>query len=595
MSADLRSPLFFDAEHEKVAMFKMSQDVNEWDENVMEHFHEEYPELSGDNVEVVFKKTDPQRGYGYGYIGLGKEAEVQIPVIIKEYEMSPLDVMLNEGQAFPLTKESAKTLLHKTAMGKAIKAPKGPLSYVGPNISERIYPGVPWTGGQYKYASILSAVDLTQDQIDGFRQRLEDPSVISAWQGSDVKGILKIAAATQPVAKDEVKAGEGHPLVDAFIRRFDGEAEYGVIEKAGKYEVKGLSGTRYVGMVYPKVFDFYLRPQDVMLFADGRIIDEDYEKMKGDLRPDRCDYSAVQQTIVGKKSADVSDRINGCCACKGETGFFVVQRGNAAMAFTPLKIQSCATLDEDRKIHYRKDGQNVDINKRYIVRKYVATDSFGAVYRIVVSPSVKEVKVVNSMVMLPGDATWVSMGKVIKLSSKMEQTKKASYTGPSVTLRHLGGEGFSIEADWAEDWAKEGSLRPIMETYLSAFYTPETLPPLFDECQKVGKVNFNDRMEKTASVNRYEGAERIARDLTKEAASLSDAALADTVLSLQFINKDNVEKYIGFLPQLEKAASHLADMLIGSRLGMEVEEYPVKTAMENMVEVIEDLRLMKGK
>jgi len=597
MTTDIHAPLFIEAEHEKVAMHKMSQDVNEWDENIMEHFHEEYPELSTGNVEVVFKKTDSQRGYGYGYVGLGKEASVQIPVIIKEYELAPLDVMLHDGDAFPLTKESAKKLLHKTAMGKAVAAPQGPRSHIGPSISERVYPGVPWTGGQYKYASVLGALDLSQEQVDTFREKLESsPELVAAWHNSPNKGLLKIAAAKQP-KNDIVEAGNGHPLVDAFIKRFGPEPDYGLIERPGRYEVKGISGVRYVGDVYPKVYDFHLRPMDVMLFADGDMNHEDEKAARKDDCSVECGrFAAVQGSIVGKKTGELRDH-GGCYASKGDMGFFVVRRGNAAMAFPPMKIQSKSCIDEKRNIHYHKEdvGQDIEVNKRYTIRKFVATDSFGAVYRISVSPNVKEVTMAGGMVMLPGDTTFVRMNKVVKLAAGTEQTKTAS-AGSSVTLRHLGGDSFSVEADWVDSWTKEGGLRGSVKKYLGQYYTGDSLDAAFTECEKVGRLNINDRAPETVvEVKSYPGAERIARDLTKVASALSDVGLADTVLSLQFINKDNTEKYINFLPQLEKAASHLADMLIGARLGMDLEEYPVKTAMENMVEVIDDLRMLKGK
>lgn len=587
--------LFVNKEIEKVATFKMSQDVNEWDENVMESFHDEYPELGGDNVEVVFKKTDPHRGYGYGYIGLGKEAMVQIPLIVKEYELSPMDVMLHEGQAYPLTKESAKSLLHKTGMGKVIEAPKAPLANVGPNISQRIYPGVPWTGGQYKYASVLSAIDLTQTQVDDFKSRIEaNEATAVAWNENECKGILKIAGAVQA---DTVKSGEGHPLVNAFIKGTPEEAGYGVVELPGKYEVKGLSGIKYTGCVFPKVYDFYLRPQGVMIFARGQMDTDDRNKMSPENRAeiDYSGYCSVQQDIVGKKLGCLAETGIGPLPSVGSTGCFVIKRGKSAMAFIPVKIQSKSRIDEARDINYSKGGQHVNVKKNYHIDKYTVTDSFGAVYRVVVSPNVTEAKVVNSMVMLPRDTTFMSLGSnMIKLSEKVEQTKTAS-VGTSVTVRHLGGEGFSVEAPWAEDWAKEGGLKCQMNDYLSQYYTADSLTEVFEKCASEGKIDINDRLEKAPLVEKYAGAEKIARDLTKEAASIKDMGLADTVLSLQFINKDNVEKYMGFLPQLEKAASHLADMLVGARLGMEVEEYPIKTAMENLVEVVEDLRLMKGK
>jgi len=205
----------------------------------------------------------------------------------------------------------------------------------------------------------------------------------------------------------------------------------------------------------------------------------------------------------------------------------------------------------------------------------------------------KEVKMADGIVMMPGDAKWVEMRELINLRSAPEQMKTAS--GYSVTMRHLGGEGFSIESPWAEEWVKEGGLKSQVEDYLAQYYNRDSLGAVFEECVKTGSVNFSDRAPKdSVEINKYEGMKDIAKDLTKEAAALGDAGLVDNVLSLQFINKDNVNKYIEFIPQLEKAASNLADMLIGARLGVNVEEHPIKAAMENVVEVIDDLRLLKG-
>ena len=590
MTADIHQPLFIESEHEKVAMLKMSQDVNEWDENVIEHLHEEYPEITDSNVEVVFKKTDPHKGYGYGFVGLGKNAEVKIPIIIKEYEMAPLDVMLHDDTAYPMTRDSVKGMLQKTAMGTLVSKPRSSIAYIGPNVSERIYPGIPWSGGHYKFASILSAVDLTQDQVDGFSKKFEDdPSLLDAWSGSACKDILKIASAKQDNSADLVKPGAGHPLVDAFIKRFDGSGEYGVIDAPGKYEVTGVSGVTYSGVVFPKVFDFNLQPQGVMVFAHGNIVDNDSEGCA----PSSCSYSAIQASIAGRKTGGLG-RLYGRPS-RGEHGVFVISRGISAMAFTPVKLLSVSEIHEKRKVTYHRDDidQDVEIENTFVNRKCVAVDSFGSRYKIVISPSMKEVKIVDGIVMMPSDTFWMSMDKIVNLRSSPEQMKTAS--GYSVTMRHLGGEGFSIESPWAEEWVKEGGLKDQVEDYLSQYYNRGSLKEVFEECVKTGSVNFSDRAPKEAiAVNKYEGMKDIARDLTKEAAALGDAGLVDNVLSLQFINKDNVSKYIEFIPQLEKAASNLADMLIGARLGVNVEEHPIKTAMENVVEVIDDLRLLKG-
>jgi hypothetical protein len=599
---DLNQPLTLDAGVEKVADYDMSQDVNDWDEDVIRHLHEEYPEITSEDIEVVFKKTDPQKGYGYGFVGVGKENEIKIPIIIKEYKMSPLDVMLHDGKAVPLTQETVKSQLQTTSHGKPVKRPQQPMAFVGPNISARVYPGLaqqqnpsgfPHAG--YKYASVLEAIGITKDQAEGFKADLEkDAGAVKAWAESKHQDVLKLAAKGKN--PDELKPDDAHPLVEAFIKKPGMVGSVGVVGSFGVYDVQGSSGKSYRGCVFPNVVDFDLNRQDVMIFTGGR---------QEDPRPNEPvpsepyysgSFGAVQDKIIGKPCSDTNEgRWDGCDYIpSGETGFFSIKKGGVALAFIPVKVLSKSRVNEKREMNFEKDNQHIEMIKRYDVKKIVCRDAMGNTYKIMVSPIMKDVKRIGNIIMMPGNAKWVRLGTLIKLKENTGQISKVA-SGKSVTLRHLGGESFSVEAPWVEDWAKEGGLRNQVNDYLKKYYVEETLPPVFDECVKLGRVYINDRAPKPVNRVEFPDAHKIARDLTKYAATLPEPGLVDTVLSLKFINKDNVNKFVGFLPQLEQSASHLADLLIASRLGLDVEEYPVKTCMENVMEVIRDLKMLKGK
>ena len=85
-------------------------------------------------------------------------------------------------------------------------------------------------------------------------------------------------------------------------------------------------------------------------------------------------------------------------------------------------------------------------------------------------------------------------------------------------------------------------------------------------------------------------------DLIKEASVIVDKETVDTILSLKFITPENVSTYVSFIPELEKTASRLAEILTASRLGMDdVKEVAAKNAMGQLTKVIKNLRSIEAK
>ena len=76
--------------------------------------------------------------------------------------------------------------------------------------------------------------------------------------------------------------------------------------------------------------------------------------------------------------------------------------------------------------------------------------------------------------------------------------------------------------------------------------------------------------------------------LAKEASVLDDALTVDKVLSLGFLNAENVATFVDMLPGLERAASAISEMLVAARLGMK--DIP-EVALERMMIALEDVIL----
>ncbi|MBP9824070.1 MAG: hypothetical protein KBF21_07600 [Thermoanaerobaculia bacterium] len=83
-------------------------------------------------------------------------------------------------------------------------------------------------------------------------------------------------------------------------------------------------------------------------------------------------------------------------------------------------------------------------------------------------------------------------------------------------------------------------------------------------------------------------------ELLKIAANLEDAQTVDSVLSLGFVNPENVARFASAKPMLWETCHMLANLLLASRLGMEdIPEEAVRSALGHMQRTIDGLSRLK--
>lgn len=100
--------------------------------------------------------------------------------------------------------------------------------------------------------------------------------------------------------------------------------------------------------------------------------------------------------------------------------------------------------------------------------------------------------------------------------------------------------------------------------------------------------------EPVVDTNVVDIAEAIRGDYVKEAAVFTNSETVDSVLSLNFITPENVAGYIDSIPTLEEAASKLAELLVGVRLGLsDVPESAVSSAMNGMERAVKGLKKLQ--
>ena len=152
-----------------------------------------------------------------------------------------------------------------------------------------------------------------------------------------------------------------------------------------------------------------------------------------------------------------------------------------------------------------------------------------------------------------------------KTASKITDVHKAIWT-----VLQLGGTQDDVE--------KIASLN-IGKSYVIPHAL--TMPLSFDKVAEQYNKAYADAARRIST---------IAKDFVKEASVLNDVPTVDAVLSLNFINKNNIQEFAQALPSLGDAAQKLSDMLLKTRLGVRIaDETVIRRVMLGLLEIIDVL------
>ena len=169
--AVMHKPVF-----EKVANATLTGDITKWHETILQKFFEEVDFLPPNvGVDVVISSVDTNKGYGKGSVVVWfKDKKVNFPVIVKDFELSPFDVLVydvdGEQVYLPANFDNVKKIISTETMGTLeniwdkgnpqynnIKTPGGVYPKQQIPVSEQpadvVYPPFAKMSGWRKYAS----------------------------------------------------------------------------------------------------------------------------------------------------------------------------------------------------------------------------------------------------------------------------------------------------------------------------------------------------------------------------------------------------------------------------------------------------------
>ena len=365
------------------------------------------------------------------------------------------------------------------------------------------------------------------------------------------------------------------------------------VDLFGSYKVQDKNGVFHSGIVIPNVIDFNMKK------INGKVF----------ISQDKCSF---QDKIVGiPTGAEKFQFMKFREPAIGMTGVFVTSNEKNAIATIPITIRSMSDhMGEEHIIGMDMNGGKVKIKYGGYIKG--EDDQFAD------NSLLKNIAKVKDYYIVPKRFKFMAMDNFCQLmeSGESMNLKTASMKLDAAPIRviHTGASQFALKGP---DMFKMASMCGWDSTNLSASQAVFLLSAKKAPLTKIAKAlkiagsqhqevalhglpatryehSYNEREVKLAEValNEIEG---IKTNLLKEASTLDDSQTVDAALSLNFINADNIDKFIGYLPLFEQASRGLAQCLLASRLGVnEIPEYETSSCMHKMLDVIKGLKRLRN-
>lgn len=637
---------------------KLSDNVDNWQREVSSEIFKYLPFLSDYTVNVLIQRANPERGYAYGSaqvtnrsegLETGQATPVVIPIIIADRMLKPLDVFFSGDKAFPLSEERVRECLFDPRtfeLSDRKPTDQGMVDNLYPPIRTNYGSGSGVTTGAAaggagfgKFASLASAISstLSEEDVNGFVSRLANDEQLSAAVELN-PAFAKAAAAIvsgervpvqdtaralvesiEPTVVQFTKLGSGNFRVkwanaEAFSPQqkdfTPGEAQgmagseaiqqmhpgqsvtMGTesagqpldapqavdIQEFGQYQVQiEETGQASPGWVIP-VINFDQTPMSLMLFTDGQM------------------YS-LQDEIVGTRIGhDISDIPIG--DPQGDGAFVFMKSDGSAIALPPVTVQNSVTDPQGNS-------------------GFLCQTPFGEQVTLHLTPGLQVIQTIGQgEYAIPEEMFFTPLGKAIhcaKSTQAAQQVKEAQAIPRRGYLRASGTDEFHLEGAPFDRLTKEARmwLTPTSAEFLlvTAGLNQEVAREKLAEASlgrrpvEVDGLNtiipldhVHQEAVKEASQMLKTFPYELRRDLVKIAATLEDTETADNILSLNFLNPENLSIFAGYINHLNDTAQKLAEMLTAARMGLkQVDEGALERAMKNLDEVIRGLKGLQQK
>lgn len=433
---------------------------------------------------------------------------------------------------------------------------EGPNKYsILSNANDVFHPGITRVNRDECYEMVSKISDRAQDCINDVDQNGE-----------------KIIVINNPVAQ------EGMPYLDNAI-----SPKVEMAEEFDHYVVKNKAGVEFEGVVIPKVINFNMELTPLKIFA-GKTM------------------STIQENIAGVRVDNTRWQLHGQVPLVGQTGTFFYQpkdNKSKCLATVPVTIKSV----------------ECEYGDVYLIR---VVDLQGVSMTIKLNSAPELQRIANAgenLYIMPKGFKWFPMEGFQEISNSLPdygiKVAAVMKTANPVVLISTGYGQFAMKG--VEKYAQACNWDASnLEGYQARFLMQSlganagNIDSFVKQAQRSGRAVIHGlrrpllSSEKIAqAVPRAEKLMKIARNLKtnliKEASFIENSQTVDALLSLNFVNPENITKFVSKLGQLKSAISTLANLIVASRLGIrEIPEQAASTAMYRLIDVVNGLEALRA-
>jgi hypothetical protein len=574
------------------------------------------------------------------------QKRVLIPIIINEGKLFPLDTFLHKGKAQPLTEDRLHRAMFRPNLFEGVSNRPGDQDMMSilypPNRNSSIGIGagnnarimdaasvktssrkiLPHIKNSFDSKDVQQFMNDFAGDINLHSKLAQNNAVIEAIKPlassrydkvSYPDRVQKVAHAIPPQVLQFSYAGEGKYLVktanpDALtveenlisrpevsdligadmVRKVENggdvtlntnpvvkdsliDIEVAPIEQFGEYRVKNNENTEMLGWVFPYVLDLDGTSLAIKIFTNGS-------------------QSAIQERISGVfvgKSTDLPD------SHPEGFGMFYYAKPSGVVGIVPLHVNG-NVLDQG-------------------VQAYLCETSMGEAVTIRKVHGLMTIQQIAPQVYgIPDACGFLPLPNVVPLAETADEFMKIAELSlldrRAEVMFDQGGRTYSFRGAEIQKLASEQPVSMVDELQakfnlaLLGCSAGQTETKLASARAKsawipVDGVNpitlFSSFVErgKLASATVAKACPGIKKSMVKEAAVLDDPLTVDHVLSIGFINPENIGTFISFIPDFEETLSKLSELLIASRLGLSiVDTGALERVTRHMDRVIKGLR-----
>lgn len=344
---------------------------------------------------------------------------------------------------------------------------------------------------------------------------------------------------------------------------------WGPVDRPGIYKVRTVHGKELTGWVIPSLLDFDGSRAPMAVFTNGAA-------------------AMVQDQIVGAQIATGVDLP--ASSPKGSGVFYVAGQGGIEATVPLVVIGKEAGMD---------GGDS------YLVRSLTGEDG-----RVRIVNGVRGMQALGGDIVVPPTAKFLALETEIAtpLVGRVDELDKTASTQAAPHISVFSSFGVynmqyhnlpKLASVSSRELEIDDAVLVLCAAGLDAQAAHDKLAAAENHSINIFGLTDVRLAQDLINTTRKVASARSARvmalrhDLVKEAAVLPSSMTVDAVLSLGFINSENVRMYISRLPYLDQCLSMLCELLLASRLGLnEVPEFAAARGVRALDEVVQGLRAL---